>query len=344
MKDKLQHLPISSSATEPLSINILGIGEITTTIEVKGEHWGKIHPQEKRWMRLAYKRLPAFADKATVDHYLKAHNEYQDLLEAIGIPVPWHDNLVKQRPDGKWTVYNRQERFSSNLVACLIIRDAPDEVVLPLFQLVLDKLTLLFCHNRDHPEQLIGFDGQISNWILPQYKEGASDVSRDAFDKTILYIDTTTPLLRYDGLEQLDTELFLKSVPAVFRPVIRALMLHEVLDRYYRPRDVLLDLVASFITHHRPDLVPLLVAEANKFMAGSDAVPDSKPFTVKEITSYNRQDVMIWHFFRTLKRIDRYISERFFHRAYEQRLPAGSPKTWKNLVGAGGQGLTPEDE
>jgi hypothetical protein len=327
-----------AASPEKIAINILGIGEITTTIEVKGPHWGKVHPTEKRWMRLAYKRMPAFESREVMERYLTAHNAYQDLLEAIGIAVPWHDNLHQQRPDGKWVVYNRQERFPASQVACLMIRQAPEALNRELFQLVLAKLALLFAHNRKHPEQLIGFDGQISNWILPDYHEGASDVSRDS---SILYIDSSTPLLRYDGAEQLDTELFLKSVPAIFRPVIRAFMLQEILDRYYRPRDVVLDLVASYITHHRPDLVPALVEEANRFLAG--AVPQAKPLTVKEITAYNRQDVMIWQFFRTLKRIDRYISERFLGKTYEQRLPSGSPKTWKNLVGAGGQGLSVEE-
>jgi hypothetical protein len=339
-------LPIESAP--PIAINILGIGEITTTIEVSGRYWGKVHPIEKRWMRLAYKRMPPFESKEDAEKYIKSHNEYQDLLATLGIFTPWHDNLKYKRGDGKWIVYNRQERFVNRKVACLIIRNLPPEGCIEIFNLLLSVMIPLFEHNLAHPEKLIGFDGQISNWVLPDYtatEPCGSDFSRDSFsNQSVLYIDTSTPLLRYDGAEQLDTELFLKSIPSIFRPIVRSFLLQGILDRYYVPREVVLDLIASFITHGRPDMVPALVSEANTFLAASSFAREAKPFTAKEIVSYNREDVMIWKFFRTLKRIDRYLGERFFHKTYEQRLPHGSPSTWQNLVGAGGQGLTPEDE
>lgn len=322
------------------SINILGIGEITTTIEVKGRHWGKLHPVEKRWMKLAYKRMPAFESKEGMEHYLRIHREYQELLEGLGIPVPWHDNLRHQRPDGKWVVYNRQERLPTRQVACLVIHDLDREGCLVLFRMLLDKMAPVFRHNLEHPELMIGFDGQIPNWVLIEYDPEAPKVRPD---EPAVYIDTSTPMLRRDGVEQLDTELFLKSVPAVFRPLLRWTVLDQVVGRYYIPREVIKDLVASFITHGRPDLVPAVVEEANSYMADSDFAGDAKPFTVKEIRGYNREDVIIWHFFRTLKRIDRWVGETFLGREYEQRLPHGSPRTWKNLVGAGGMGLTRED-
>ncbi len=335
--------------TKPLAIHILGIGEITTTIEVKGRHWGKIHPTQKRMMKLAYKRMPAFATREAMDHYIKIHLEYQVLLKSLGIPAPWHDNLTRQRQDQKWVVYNRQERFPANTVACLIIQDQTNDDAINLFNTLLLKMEKLFQHNLDHPKQLIGLDAQISNWILPDYgsddcgdDDGGSAVRRD--NQLILYIDTSTPMLRYDGLEQLDTELFLQSIPALFRPIVRHGFLQQVLDRYYIPREIILDLVASYITHHRPDLVPAIVDAANHFLKNSPSTKDAKPFTIKQIQAYNREDVMIWHFFRTLKRIDRYVSETLLGKTYEQRLPHGPPKTWKNLVGAGGQGLSKDDE
>jgi hypothetical protein len=324
-----------------ISIRILGIGEITTTIEVKGKHWGKLHPTEKRMMRLAYKRMPAFDDKETMDHYLKIHNDYQDLLEELGIGVPWHDNLIKRRGDGRWVVYNRQERFGNRKVACLMIREMDEAGCMDVFKLLLDKMGLFFTHNDRHPEKTIGFDAQISNWVFTDYDP---EQKRIRPDEPVVYIDTSTPLMRIDGVEQLDTELFLRAIPAVGRAFVRRFFLAEVVDRYYRPRDVILDLIASFITHGRPDLVPALVAEANRFMAASEFARHEKPFTEKQIKAYNREDVMIWHIFRTFKRIDRFIGEAFLKKKYEQRLPKGSPKKWENLVGAGGMGLVPEEE
>jgi len=324
-----------------ISIHILGIGEITTTIEVKGKHWGKLHPTQKRMMKLAYKRMPAFDSKDAMEHYVRIHNEYQDLLEELGIAMPWHDNLTKQRADGRWVVYNRQERFSNRKVACLMTRETDKEGCMGIFRLLLDKMGLFFTHNREHPEKMIGFDAQISNWVFTDYDP---EQKRVRPDEPVVYIDTSTPLLRYDGEEQLDTELFLRALPAPGRAIVRRFFLQDIVDRYYIPREVILDLIASYITHGRPDTVPALIEEANRFMADSDFAKDAKPFTVKQIKAYNREDVMIWHFFRTLKRIDRFIGERFLGKTYEQRLPKGSPKKWQNLVGAGGMGLVPEDE
>ena len=326
---------------ESLSINILGIGEITTTIEVAGRWWGKVHPREKRWMRLAYKRMPPFDSQEDVERYIRSHNEYQDLLATLAIFTPWHDNLKYKRGDGKWIVYNRQERFTNLKVACLIIRELPPERCVEIFNLLLNVMAPMFEHNLAHPEKLIGFDGQISNWVLPEFDPANPRILPG---EPVLYIDTSTPLLRYDGVEQLDTELFLKSIPSLFRPIVRKFMLQQVLDRYYIPREVILDLIASYITHGRPDMVPALVEQANRFMAASGFARTALPFTIKAIRDYNKEDVLIWKFFRTLKRIDRYLGERFFHKTYDQRLPHGSPSTWQNLVGAGGQGLTPEDD
>lgn len=337
MKEPGQYISDASG----LAIHILGIGEITTTIEVKGAGWGKLHPAEKRWMKLAYKRMPAFDSPTAVAQYLRAHNAYQDLLGELDIRMPWHDNLKKQRADGKWIIYNRQERYPTRQVACLVIRELSWEDNLVFFNRLLRVMSLLFQHNLDHPEKRIGFDGQIPNWILPEYD---FTKPRARPDEPLLYLDTSTPLLRYDGKEQLDTELFLRSVPSFTRPLIRKFLLQGILDRYYLPREVITDLLASYITHGRPDLLPQLIPEANRFLAASAFGRDLKPYTEKEIRAYNREDVFIWKLFRSLKRFDRYLGERFFHKPYEQRLPKGSPATWKNLVGAGGGGLSAEEE
>jgi len=326
---------------QQLRVSIMGIGEITTTIEVKGGHWGKLHPNEKRWMRLAYKRMPAFESRQEMESYLEVHNRYQDLLETVGISVPWHDNLVKQRDDGKWIVYNRQERYPTHQVACLVIHDLDLSGCVDLFDLLLAKMEPLFKHNLERPELQLGFDGQIPNWILTGYDRGNQRIRKK---EPLVYIDTSTPLLRMDGVDQLDTELFLRSVPAMFRPVLRWTVLDQVVGRYFVPREVIKDLIASFYTHKRPDAVPSLVERANRYMSESEFARDAKPFTIKEIKSYNREDVAIWHTFRTLKRIDRWVGETFLGKTYEQRLPRGSPRKWKNLVGAGGMGLEDDDD
>jgi len=327
------------SAGPGLRIHILGIGEITTTIEVEGPHWHKIHPVEKRRMRLAYKRMPAFDTRAAADAYMAAHERYQVLLGGFGIQPPWHDNLIRQRADGRWVVYNRQERFHNRLVACLVIHDLSTEGCIALFDRVLAALGPLFRHNLAGGEITFGMDAQIPNWVLTDYVPGRPET---ALSSGMAYIDTSTPLFRVKGVEQLDTNLFLKSVPLLVRPLLKYTLLPGIVQRYYQPREVTLDLIASYITHGRPDVAPELTDRANEFLRGLGVV--AKPITPKEVTSYNNQDVVIWNLFRSLKRVDRFFTERVFGKKYEQRLPPGSPSRWENLVGVGGMGLTPEDE
>jgi hypothetical protein len=330
---------LSSRLSGRLQVHILGIGEITTTIEVKGRHWHKIHPTEKRRMRLCYKRLPAFPDREQALRYMGIHSRYQELLGELGIATPWHDNLSLRRPDGKWVVYNRQERFHNRRVACLVIRDLDADGCVELFRRLLGKLRPLFLANRGDGAIQLGMDAQIPNWVLPAYRP---DRPRLAADEPMLYIDTSTPLFRVGGVEQLDTDLFLKSVPALFRPLLKYTLLPGIVDRYYRPREVVIDLIASYIVHGRPDVAGGLVGIGNRFLA--EAGLAGKPLTLEEIKKYNRQDVVIWNLFRRLKRLDRFLTERLLGGEYEQRLPSGPSSRWENLVGVGGMGLTPEDE
>ena len=67
--------------------------------------------------------------------------------------------------------------------------------------------------------------------------------------------------------------------------------------------------------------MPALIEDANRFLAESMADFDPAPFTVKEIHSYHRSDLLLWKFLRAMKRMDRLITEEFLGRAYEQRLP-----------------------
>lgn len=330
----------TTGASSPgIKIKILGIGEITTTIEVEGPHWYKIHPTEKRRMRLAYKRMPAFDTWIEADSYMFAHQRYQELLGSVGIAVPWHDNLVRQRADGRWVVYNRQERYVNRQVACLVIRELSREDNIRLFERLLAAMRPLFVHNLSSHQTQIGFDGQIPNWVLTAYDP---DQPETAFTSPLVYIDTSTPLYRIDGAEQMNMAIFLKSVPLIFRPLLRYTLLPGIVQRYYEPREVVLDLAASYITHGRPDVAGELTELANGYLKGLGA--DFKPLTPELVRNYNSQDVLIWKFFRSLKRVDRFLTEKVFKRRYEQRLPPGSPSTWENLVGAGGQGLTPEEE
>lgn len=334
---------LEAHRTYPLGIKILGIGEITTTIELTGgKGRGKKNPKTFAWIQMAIKRAPSFDSIEDAKSYLRLCVEYENFLEQeLGIPIPYSEHkLIYSKEKEKYLVYNFQERLRTETIACLIIRVVGEDDLKAIFLRLLGELGKLFLHNRSHPEYQLGFDAQISNWSFPEYNpEKSSSVPVEK----LYYLDTTTPLLRKNGVEQLNTELFMKSIPIFLRPIIRVTLLKEVLDRYYRPRDVILDLIASFITHQRPDIVPELVKLANRYIEQELKDFSIKPFSTKEIINYNQKDVLIWKFFRQMKRMDRFITERIFNKSYDQRLPRGNPANWENLVGAGGKGLTIPD-
>ncbi len=324
---------------EPLRVKILGIGEITTTIELQGPGAPRRRkPEDQTWVGLAIKKAPGFPDRESAGKYSSLCYEYEDFLSRnLGIKTPYAEHRLIAEKDGRWLVYNFQERLPGESIACLIIQVADLETIEEIFSRLLSEMKKLFLWNRSHPEYLIGFDGQIPNWSFPRFGPGHPALDKD---EPLFYLDTTTPLIRRDGKEQLDTEIFIKSIPLFLRPIIRRTLLKEVLDRYYRPRDVILDLLASLLTHHRPDLLAGMVELVNQWLEQNLSELPLKPYTAKEIVGYNRQDVWIWKFFRQMKRVDRLITEKIMGKTYGQRLPKGSPDQWENLVGAGGKGLT----
>lgn len=330
---------IQNRWNQPLQIKILGIGEITTTIEVLGEgSLRRRHPESGQWVRLAVKKAPSFPTRSGAEKYQSLCYEYEQFLSArLGIKTPFAEHKLMPGKNGRWLVYNLQERLPSESIACLLIQVASQEMIERVFLRLLQEMKKIFLWNHSHPEYLLGFDGQIPNWAFIRFGPSHPVIEEN---EPLLYIDTTTPLIRGEGKEQLDTEIFIKSIPLILRPIVRRTLLQQVLDRYYRPRDVVLDLIASFITHHRGDLVPRMVELANQGMGKEIPELGLEPFSAKEILSYNRKDVLIWKFFRQMKRLDRFITEKIFGKSYEQRLPSGSPRFWENLVGAGGKGLT----
>lgn len=286
-------------------IQILGIGEITTTVALQGvlDHR---HPQTGRRVAWAYKRLPSFPSEAEARAYIQLFSDYQDALQHAGILLP-HQRARLVRSQGKIWVYICQERLPAGSIASRAIGPVPVEDCRRIFRQALMELLKVFRWNAAHPELRIGFDGQIPNWVLA--------------DSGLLYLDTSTPLLRRHGRELLNTELFLKAIPLLLRPLVRAFLLQDVLDRYYNARLVTLDLIASFYTFRRPDAVPALIEDANRFLAQELAAFSLQPFTVKEIHSYHRSDLLLWKFLRAMKRLDRYLSEDLLGRPYEQRIP-----------------------
>ena len=161
----------------------------------------------------------------------------------------------------------------------------------------------VFDYNREHKGTLeLGLDGQISNWVVTGFAPTAGALPPDI---ELTYVDTSTPLMRRNGQEQLDPELLMRSAPSFTLWLLRRAFLPEVMTRYYDFRRVAMDLIANFYKEGRPELVPELVETTNCFFQDEFREPGFKPLTVGEVRAYYRFDALTWRVFLALRKLDR---------------------------------------
>jgi hypothetical protein len=278
----------------PVAATLLGYGEISAIFEIAGAEGA------------ACKRLPLFTERGQAEAYENLYREYCRHLKEAGLALPEDSTAILEtegRPVGLYIIQRRlpDERFGHRLIHSL-----DNLQVMRLLELIVRKIAAVWDFNeKNRPALELAIDGQISNWVWP-----------DESSPRLLYVDTSTPLLRKEGTEQLDPELFLKSAPSFLRWVIRLLFLKDVMNRYYVPRLVYTDLAANFFKEQRGDLVPAALEIINA--APPPAVP---PLTYREVEKYYKDDKTIWKVFQSFRRFDRWLKTGLFRKRYEFILP-----------------------
>jgi hypothetical protein len=288
---------------------VLGYGEISTIFQI----------QSDSVKDLACKRLPIFQTRDEVERYEKIYREYNEVLEKkVGIKVPAYGFAWFTSDAGRITAFDVQQKLPSASICNRAIAKLNSNDVRSLFLLILKELKKLWAYNEASPKQALGIDGQISNWAIPDFDPANPRINPGM---GLLYFDTSTPLMKKDGVEQLDPELFLRSAPSFMLWLIRWLFLEGVMTRYYDARLVTIDLIANFYKEQRPELIPDLVKAANDFYAGEGASLSVKPLTEKEIESYYKEDATIWIVFLALRRFDRWLHKYILRKPYVYILP-----------------------
>ncbi len=288
---------------------VLGYGEISTVLAVGGEGAPA----------LAYKRMPMFRSEEEAVAYLGLHRDYLEVLRRAGIePVPTAAlRLPGRHHGGRIVVYLVQPRLPSAWLAQRAIHALPDPEAARLLEAVAAANLAAERWNAAHRGELeIGLDGQVSNWAVVGLEPGAARLPEPL---RLVYLDTSTPLMRVDGHERLDPELFLRAAPWFLVWVLRLAYLAEVLDRYYDPRQVGVDLAANLYKEGRPDLVPAAVDAVNR-AAEAAGLARFRPVTVREVRRYYREDARIWRLYLALRRLDRAL-HRLARRPYPYVLP-----------------------
>jgi len=289
---------------------VLGYGEISTVFEL-----GTGSERE-----LAYKRLPMFESEEEAQSYQDLYQTYVAALQdRMGLPVvPTETVRLAEKVKGRVVVYVVQEKLPAGSIGHQAIHHLPPDEVDRLTLAVLKEMEKVFAFNQEHQGELeAGLDGQISNWAIVGF-----DVDRPALAEEVklIYFDTSSPLLRVHGEEQLDPELFLRSAPSFLVWLLRLLFLKDVMTRYYDLRQVVVDLVANFYKEQRPELIPGLVDTVNRFFADNLRLRDLRPLTVTEVQAYYREDAMIWRLYLAFKKVDRFVY-RLLGKHYPYILP-----------------------
>jgi hypothetical protein len=287
--------------------SIIGYGEMSTIFVIS-------HPGQEN---IAYKRMPIFRSTYEMEAYERLFEEYNAGLRKIGIAIP-ESALARVVPaKGNSVIYNAQERLPAASIGNALIQRLDENSVRVLFLAVLRELRKVFAHNRERPPITFGIDGQISNWAVKDYREGTSLTEKTE----LFYIDTGTPLMRKEGVEQLEPELFLRSTPSFLVWLIRLFFLEDVMTRYYDFRKVAIDCIANFYKEQRPGFIPMLVETANRFFAHEDAESGMAPITEKDVVSYYREDAMIWRVYLAFRKLDRFLHLKVLGKPYVYILP-----------------------
>ncbi len=268
-------------------------------------------------------RMPMFESAAEAERYIVLHRRYMRLLgeRARVRVVPSIAVQVPNERTGRTVVYLVREPVPEELMGHAVARRLAPAEVARLVLLALQETAKIFDFNRAHHAELeLGFDARISHWAASGY-----DPSHNALSERtrLLYIDTSAPLLRRRGQEQLDPELFLRSASLLLLPLVRRTFLPELLNRYYDFRRVALDLIAGFQQAGRPELTLDLIDSANWFFLAERQETHFKPIMPDELRRYHRYDASIWRTYLMLRRLDRAIC-RLRRRPYPYILPRGT--------------------
>ncbi|MAT55000.1 MAG: hypothetical protein CMN32_11015 [Saprospirales bacterium] len=268
---------------------LVGFGEISSIIAL----------QDLPGMVL--KRMPMFPDVASAENYLNTYREYCSLLNAAGLKLPADDTAIIKKSERLTVLYFAQQKFLPEQIGNKVLKSLEKAELEQFIERVIAAIYSVWRFNKSQDKYQLAIDAQISNWAY-------------VVDKNELYyIDTSTPLFKIDGIEQLDPELILTSAPSFGRAIIRKFFLADVMNRYYDEKSVNVDLVANLYKEKLANLVPLFIEKINERSSGK--------LTEEEVAAYYKEDNFIWALFLSLRKIDRWLHTYLYRKQYQFILP-----------------------
>ncbi len=282
-------------ASSPIAATVLGYGEISTIFQIGAD------------TSTAFKRMPLFRERPSAETYADQYRFYCSQLTAAGLHLPPDETVILEVPGRPVVLYIAQQQILPEHFGHRLIHGLETPAIVDLLERIADEIAKVWAFNRaSRPGLEVAIDGQLSNWASADPDD----------DNTLYYVDTSTPLFRLEGIEQLDPELLLQSAPGFLRWLIRWLFLADVMNRYYDPRQVYTDLAANLYKEQRPDLIPLVIDIVNRHLGAGQ-----KPLSEADVAAYYREDKLIWTLFLAFRRVDRWIKRNLLRKRYEFILP-----------------------
>lgn len=258
---------------------VIGFGEISTVIA-----WPTTGGDQA-----AIKSLPVFASPERYARFAAVVTRYVSALTAAGITVVATELRMLERA-GRAHGYIVQPLLDAENLAVGRVRDDDALAATTLRQIVEHVLSVV--------SPSVGFDAQLSNWVLD--------------GDELVYLDIGQPMLRAEGVDEIDLPVFCSAYPAVLRPALARFVFPRVLAQYHDPRTVLVDLAANLIKERLEHLIPIVTDAADGH------VP---PISDQDVRAYYASDARTWSLIQRLRRADRTWQRSVRRRPYPFLLP-----------------------
>lgn len=285
-EDQLDPQNIESSK---IPARLIGFGEISAIIELKD------------LPGIVLKRMPMFPDETSAARYLETYREYCQLLKSAGLNLPQDDAVIVRKSEKLTVLYFAQQKFEPQQIGNKVVVGLNGQRLERFIQSVINAVYKVLSFNKSQNVYQLAIDAQISNWAYDEKKS------------KLYYIDTSTPLYKVNGREQLNPELILTSAPSFGRAIMRKFFLQDVMNRYYDEKSVNMDLVANLYKEKLQHLIPLFLEKINE-------TAESK-LNEKEVADYYKEDKFIWALFLRLRKIDRWLHNNIYRKQYQFILP-----------------------
>lgn len=277
-----RRVDLALTTCDESGIEVLGYGEISCVVAWRAGDDA-----------FAAKRLPLFDSMTRLETYRAAFDAYLRALDRAGINVVPSLLESTASTDGRLAAWCLQPLLDPTEVAPSWLKNADAAAARWLFEGISGHVV-----STVGPD--LGLDGQLSNWAV--------------VEEDVLYFDVTTPMMRdEEGREALDTDLFLASLPWALRGTVRRFLLQSILDKYYSPRGVLVDLLGNLIKEGVSRWLGLGLEIVNTKI--EPAIDEA------EVRRYYREDAGMWALLQRLRRMDRMWQRRVRRRQYPFLLP-----------------------